>query len=66
MGAMTKLLELIDKSEQLVEESTESVEQNSTYVTFGSHYLVGEGEGLDTETSDSSDLSESKQETSEE
>lgn len=55
---MTKLLELIDKSEKLVAQSNVNSSPKAVYVEIGSHYLVGEGEDLDTGRADSGNLSE--------
>lgn len=56
---MTTLLELIEKSEKLAVQNNVNTSPKSVYVEIGSHYLVGEGEDLDTRRANSGNLSES-------
>lgn len=56
---MTTLLELIEKSEKLAVQNNVNTSPKAVYVEIGSHYLVGEGEDLDTRRANSGNLSES-------
>lgn len=56
---MTTLLELIEKSEKLAVQNNVNTNPKAVYVEIGSHYLVGEGEDLDTRRANSGNLSES-------